>query len=237
MNQPRAKNNFLTCLAVICAIGVTFGVRELFYGNSGSRSSPPATQAAPEKRRASFSTTTTLSVTPAAVTTTTTATPPASSTDPSSVTSVPSSSVPSSSVAPVPAPSSTSVVLSPQSARRAGAVASSFTTAMLSWSPGDTPATVRVSCAQWATGAVAKRLVISSAHGPDGVGRAPGESDTVRMTAVSDDDVTASGVGESVVATVRVSSPGAPVSHRVVYLEEWVAHYKFGWRVSQVVQG
>lgn len=81
------------------------------------------------------------------------------------------------------------------------------------------------------------RLIISAAHGPDGVGRAPGESDTVKTSAVSDEDVAALGVGESVVATIRVNSPGVAPSERVVYLEEWVARDEDGWRVAQVVQG
>ncbi len=89
-------------------------------------------------------------------------------------------------------------------------------------------------------------MPVSPAHGLDGAARAPGETDTVVVEAISAEDPTGSGVGESVVGLVRVKSPGvATSSKRAVYLEEWVARGleewvargQHGWQVSQVVPG
>ena len=80
-------------------------------------------------------------------------------------------------------------------------------------------------------------LAVSPAHGLDGAARAPGETDTVVVEAISAEDPTSAGVGESVVGLVRVKSPGVATSKRAVYLEEWVAQGQHGWQVSQVVAG
>jgi hypothetical protein len=80
-------------------------------------------------------------------------------------------------------------------------------------------------------------LPVSSAHGPDGATRAPGETDTVVAEVISAEGLTGSGVGESIVAVLRVKSPGVGTFKRTVYLEEWVARGQRGWRISQVVAG
>jgi hypothetical protein len=108
---------------------------------------------------------------------------------------------------------------------------------MLSWAPGDNTTSVRAACSPWAITAVLNSLPVSSAHGLDGAARAPGETDTVIAEAISAEDPTGSGVGESVVGLVRVKSPGVATSKRAVYLEEWVAQGQHGWQVSQVVAG
>jgi hypothetical protein len=55
--------------------------------------------------------------------------------------------------------------------------------------------------------------------------------------AISAEDPTGSGVGESVVAVLSVKVPGSGTSNRTVYLEEWVARGRHGWQISQVVAG
>jgi hypothetical protein len=116
-------------------------------------------------------------------------------------------------------------------------VARLFTEAMLSWAPGDSTTSVRAACSPWASTAVLSSLPVSSAHGLDGAARSPGETDTVVAEAISAEDPTGAGVGESVVGLVRVKRPGVATSKRAVYLEEWVAQGQHGWQVSQVVPG
>jgi hypothetical protein len=230
------KSAALPLLAVISAMAVTFVARDAFCGGpSGHRGHPapktavllppptmfPPTTLAPVPSSAGPSvntTTTTVVLVPAGKARS--STPAATRTGPSA----PASSVPT-------------TALSEPSELKAQQVASLFTEAMLSWAPGDSTTSVRGACSQWASAAVLRSLPVSSAHGPDGATRAPGETDTVVAEAISAEDSTGSGVGESVVAMLSVKVPGSSASNRTVYLEEWVARGQRGWRISQVVPG
>lgn len=233
---PGLKNAALAVVAVISAMAVTFVARELFYGRPTSHAAPPAPKAgALPAPTATLPPTTLVPVRPSGgpsvASTTTTTAPAAAAEDPSST---PAATL----TAPIARPSSApTTALSEPSERQAQKVASLFTEAMLSWAPGDSTTSVRAACSPWASTAVLNSLPVSPAHGLDGAARAPGETDTVVVEAISAEDPTGSGVGESVVGLVRVKSPGAATSRRAVYLEEWVARGQHGWQVSQVVPG
>ena len=132
---------------------------------------------------------------------------------------------------------STTAVLGGSAARQAAAVAAGFTVSLLSWAPGDTPATGRAACRPWATRRLDASLPLNPDLGPDAAVRQPGETDTAVVRAVSPADVAAGGAGESVVASVTVSAPGQGRAERLVFLAEWVERSGGAWRVDQVVQG
>jgi hypothetical protein len=132
---------------------------------------------------------------------------------------------------------STTAVLRGRAARQAAAAAAAFTVSLLSWAPGDTPATARAACRPWATRRLDASLSLSPDLGPDAAVRQPGETDTAVVRAVSPADVAAGGAGESVVASVTVSAPGQGRAERLVFLAEWVERSGGAWRVDQVVQG
>jgi hypothetical protein len=135
------------------------------------------------------------------------------------------------------ATASTTAVLGGRAARQAAAAAAGFTVSLLSWAPGDTPATVRAACRPWATSRLDASLSLSPDLGPDAAVRGPAETDAAVVSAVSPADVAAGGAGESVVASVTASAPGQGRAERLVYLEEWVERSGGAWRVDQVVQG
>ena len=76
---------------------------------------------------------------------------------------------------PTTATSSATTVLGGKAARRAASV---FTVSLLSWAPGDTPATVRAACRPWDTRRLDASLSLSPDLGPDGAVREHAETDT-----------------------------------------------------------
>ena len=232
---PGLKKAVLAVVAVISAMAVTFVAGELFYDRPTSHSGPRARKAgALPAPIATLLPTTLVPVRPSggsSVAPTTTTTAPASAAKASSSRPAATRTAPSASASSAP-----TTALSEPSERQAQQVASLFTEAMLSWARGQHH--VGAGCL-FALGEqrCAEQLGGQFGHGLDGAGRAPGESDTVVAEAISAEDPTGSGSGESVVAVVRVKSAGVATSKRAVYLEEWVAQGQHGWQVSQVVPG